>query len=120
MSEQQSFPYTNKGNLARQPELKTTSSGKLLAKCAIAIHGKSRTEGTGDAASFTSFFEVEAWGDVAETFAKLNKGDYVEVKGDFTQPRWIDNDGKKKSTVKFILQAFNKLTRQPRQGEQPA
>jgi single-strand DNA-binding protein len=116
------YAYENKGNLVRDPELKSTTSGKLVARCAIAVHGKSRTEGTGEGASFTSFFDLEMWGETAENFAKsLKKGDFVEVKGDFSQQRWSDTEGKKRSAVKLIIQQFAKLARPARQtGENPA
>lgn len=118
MSEQtQTYPYSNKGNLVKKPELKSTNSGKYVAKGVIAVHGKSRTEGTAENPSFTSFFDVELWGDTAEAFAKLDKGDFVEFGGDFSQQRWMDAvQNKKRSAVKLILYMFRKLERKQQEG----
>lgn len=122
MSEQTTtrHPYESKGNLVKKPELKHTNSGKLVAKGVIAVHGKSRTEGTAENPNFTSFFDVEVWGDVAKAFSELDKGDFVEIGGDFSQQRWMDTaQNKKRSAIKLIVQSFRKLERKPRE-EQPA
>lgn len=111
-------PYRNEGNLVKPCELKSTQSGKLIAKGVIAVHGRSRTNPSTEAeASFTSFFDFEAWGETAEALAKLGKGDRIVVEGDFSQQRWKNTENKARSAVKLIVQKFTKVVRQQ---EQPA
>lgn len=89
-----------KGNLTRAPELKHTTSGKVVCDIAVAYsrvyakNGKKTTE--------VSYFDIEVWGVTAENCGKyLKKGNGVIVEGRLKQDRW-EKDGKPQSRVKIM------------------
>lgn len=89
-----------KGNLTRAPELKHTTSGKVVCDIAVAYNrvyaknGKRTTE--------VSYFDIEVWGVTAENCGKyLKKGNGVIVEGRLKQDRW-EKDGKPQSRVKIM------------------
>ncbi len=91
------------GRLVREPELKSTATGKLVATFDLAYNGRHRTDATG---SFASFIKVEAWEQLAEYVARhCRKGMEVIVKGDLVQQRWLAPDGSRRSSFKIIARA---------------
>jgi len=89
-----------KGNLTRAPELKHTTSGKVVCDIAVAYsrvyakNGKKTTE--------VSYFDIEVWGVTAENCGKyLKKGNGVIVEGRLKQDRW-EKDGKPQSRIKIM------------------
>lgn len=66
------------GNLAREPEIRVTSSGKAVANIVVAVNrGYYNGEDKG-----ADFIPVTAWGTTAEAIEKyLRKGDKVLVRG---------------------------------------
>ncbi|MCS6983660.1 MAG: single-stranded DNA-binding protein [Leptospiraceae bacterium] len=89
------------GRLVRDPELKTTPSGKTVAVFDLAYLGRYKTDAQG---SLVSFLKVEAWEKQAEYVAKnLRKGMEVIVKGDLVQRRWQRADGKKASDFRLVM-----------------
>ncbi len=85
------------GNLTRDPELKSTPSGKAVCKMSIAnnrIYVKNNERVTE-----VSYFDIDVWGTVAENCAKyLKKGSGIIVEGRLRQDRW-EKDGKTQSRV---------------------
>jgi single-strand DNA-binding protein len=82
------------GRLTRDPELRTTTSGKNIVNFSIAVD----RGGQDDAADF---FEVTAWeklGDLVMQY--LSKGRRVLIQGRLRQDSWDDKEtGKKRSRV---------------------
>ena len=79
------------GRLTRDPELRTTASGKNITSFSIAVDRYSSEE--------TDFFEVTAWEKLAELVDQyLNKGSKVLVQGRLQLDRW-EKDGQKNSRV---------------------
>jgi single-strand DNA-binding protein len=79
------------GRLTRDPELKTTQSGKAIANFSIAInHSKEKV----------SFINCNAWEKIARDIAaKFKKGSYIKISGAIYQNRWTDKEGIKKSDI---------------------
>lgn len=80
------------GRLTRDPEERTTASGKTIATFSIAVdRGNDETD----------FFEITSWEKLAELVVKyLEKGRQVLVQGRLRQETWDDKDsGKKRSKV---------------------
>lgn len=93
------------GNLTRDPELKYTPQGSPVCNISIAVNRRWKGK-DGQDQEEVSFFDVEAWGRVAETSAQyLKKGRSVIVEGRLKQQRWETQDGQKRSKV--IVQADN-------------
>ena len=82
------------GRLTRDPELRSTTSGKQIAGFSIAVD-KGGADGGAD------FFEVTAWEKLAELVSQYtHKGSKVLIQGRLGQDTWDDKDsGKKRSKV---------------------
>jgi single-strand DNA-binding protein len=93
-------PTTIVGNLTADPELTFTTGG--AAKLSFSIAANSSWEDKdGNKQDKTSYFNVIAWGYLAENSANvLEKGMGVVVVGTLDQRSWEDKDsGQKRSTV---------------------
>lgn len=89
------------GNLTRDPEMKYINSGTALTQFSIGVN-KSFKQGD-DWKTEVSYFDVQAWGKLAEICAQhLKKGRGVRISGELKQNRWDDAEGKPKSRV-FIV-----------------
>lgn len=90
------------GNLARDPEMRYTQSGKPVTTFSI---GTSRTWSTSDGEkhSETEWFNIVAWGNLAEICSQhLNKGQLVYIEGRLQTRKWEDTEGTKHSSVEII------------------
>lgn len=85
------------GRLTRDPEQRTTTTGKTVASFSIAVDRM----GAGDA---TDFFNVTAWEKLGELVMQyLGKGRRVLVQGRLRQDSWEDKDsGKKQSRIEVV------------------
>ncbi|MEI7918530.1 MAG: single-stranded DNA-binding protein [Candidatus Saccharibacteria bacterium] len=85
------------GRLTRDPEQRTTSTGKLIVSFGIAVD----RVGQDDSADF---FNVTAWEKLGELVAKyLGKGSRVLVQGRLRQDSWDDKEtGKKQSRIEVV------------------
>ena len=90
------------GNVVRQAELSEPSKGFKVCKFPLAVNRFTKNS-SGDSFEEVSFFDVEAYGKMAEVCEKQSsKGRGVRVVGRLKQNRWKDNDGKNVSRV-FIV-----------------
>jgi single-strand DNA-binding protein len=85
------------GRLTRDPEVRTTSTGKTIASFSIAVD----RGGQEDAADF---FDVTAWEKLGELVNQyLSKGRRCLVQGRLRQDSWDDKEtGKKRSKVEVV------------------
>ena len=85
------------GRLTRDPEQRTTTTGKTIASFSIAVDRM----GASDA---TDFFNVTAWEKLGELVMQyLGKGRRVLVQGRLRQDSWEDKDrGKKQSRIEVV------------------
>lgn len=85
------------GRLTRDPEMRTTSTGKTIASFSIAVD----RGGQDDA---TDFFDVTAWEKLGELVNQyLSKGRRCLVQGRLRQDSWDDKEsGKKRSKVEVV------------------
>jgi single-strand DNA-binding protein len=93
-------PTSLVGNLTSDPELKFTTNGKPQLTFSIAVNDN-YTSATGEKVEKTSYFNIVAWGYLAENSANvLEKGMGVVVVGTLDQRSWDDKEtGQKRSTV---------------------
>jgi len=82
------------GRLTRDPEQRTTSTGKTIASFSIAVD-------RGGESDSADFFEITAWEKLGELVIQyLSKGRRVLVQGRLRQDSWDDKEtGKKRSRV---------------------
>src|SRR6478735_4935128 len=85
------------GRLTRDPEMRTTTTGKSIASFSIAVD----RGGQDDQADF---FEVTAWEKLGELVSQyLSKGRRCLVQGRLRQDSWDDKEtGKKRSKVEVV------------------
>jgi single-strand DNA-binding protein len=84
------------GNLGNAPEVKTTESGKKLARFSVATN-ESYRNAKGEKVTETTWHNLVAWGKVAEIAEKyLTKGKEVAVEGKLINRSYTDKDGNKK------------------------
>jgi single-strand DNA-binding protein len=105
-----------KGNLARDPELRSVGAGDRQTSVVNFTVAVSRefTKSDGEKDKITSFIQCEAWDSGAETIAEtLKKGDLVFVEGSLRNDSW-EKDGVKHSTLKVRVNNFAKIVRSSR------
>lgn len=85
------------GRLTRDPETRTTSTGKTIASFSLAVD----RGGQDDQADF---FDVTAWEKLGELVAQyLSKGRRCLVQGRLRQDSWDDKEtGKKRTKVEIV------------------
>lgn len=101
------MPNLNKtlliGNLTRDPEMRHSSKGNAIAGFGLAVNRKYKTA-AGEIEEETTFLDVSAFGQQAETVSKfLKKGAAVFVEGRLRLDRWDDKTtGQKRSKIVVI------------------
>lgn len=85
------------GNLTRDPELRTTTSGVNVCSFTVAVNRKNRTKPNETEADF---FHVTAWRTLADICAKyLAKGRKVAVVGSVSIHTYTNNNGETKASL---------------------
>ena len=91
------------GRLTRDPEMRTTQSGKSVANFSLAVERDFKGP---DGEKETDFFDVVAWGGTAEFVCKyFTKGRMATVDGRLQSRAWKDKDGNNRKTVEIIAEA---------------
>lgn len=94
------------GRLTADPEIKTTQTGKTVAKFSIAVNeGKNK-----DGSERVQFFNVSAWdrqAEVLQNYAK--KGSKILVEGSLQNRSWDKPDGTKGYATDILLNRFEFL-----------
>lgn len=81
------------GNLAQDPEVRFTPTGKQVAQLTVIQNRRRPTDDGGFADAEPNVFRVEAWGRIAENVAEsCGKGDRVTIVGDIITDRWNDKE----------------------------
>lgn len=98
------------GNLGRDPEMRYTPSGKPLTKFRVATN-RSWTDAEGERQTETEWFNVVAWGKLAEICNQyLTKGQQVYVEGRLHTRTWQDADGNDRTAVEVIAKEMIMLS----------
>lgn len=85
------------GNLTRDPETRTTSTGKTVSKFSLAVNNPGREDDT-------FFIDCEAWNKTAEIADKyLQKGSNCCVDGRMATDKWETREGDKRSKPVLIV-----------------
>ena len=96
------------GNLTRDIELRTTTSGQSVANFTIAV-SRVWKDKSGERQEDTAFVDCEAWGSFGEMLSKyFSKGNPILVSGRLCQDTWEDKDtGKNRSTLRVVVEDFS-------------
>ena len=96
------------GNLTRDPELTTTTSGVSVCRFDIAVN---RNYTSADGERQTDFFNVTAWRGLGERIAQYQKkGSKVAVSGSIQIRNYDDNQGVRRTAVDIIAEDEEFLT----------
>ena len=95
------------GNLTRDVEQRTTTSGQSVASFSLAVTRSWRSQ-DGQQQEQTSFINCVAWGKIGEIIAQyVKKGSPLLVSGRLDQRSYEDKDGNKRQAVEVVVEDFN-------------
>lgn len=104
------------GNLTKDPELRTTPSGKQVCKCSIATN-ESYKDQSGQWKQIADYHNLVIWGNRAGAFAQYNrKGSKVSIEGKVKTRSYQDNQGVTKYITEIVVDNFEFLTPKNQQG----
>ena len=108
------------GNLGRDPEIRTLSSGDRVASFSIATSETWRDRATGERREKTEWHRISIFNDnlvkVAESY--LRKGSKVYLEGSLQTRKYTDNQGQERQATEVVLQKFRgELTMLDGRGE---
>lgn len=90
------------GHLGRDPEMRYTPSGKAVTTFTVAV-SRSWNTVDGERHNETEWFNVVAWGNLAEICKQyLVKGQQVYIEGRLQTRRWDDKEGAKHTSVEVV------------------
>jgi single-strand DNA-binding protein len=97
------------GRLTRDPELRTTTTGKSVCDFSIAVSKRVKpTDGSSDA----DFFRVNCWERTAEYVSNyLHKGRLVAVDGRLQSRKYTASDGTNREVVEIVAENVQSLDR---------
>ena len=91
------------GNLTRDPELRSTSSGLSVCSLRIACNTRRKNNSTGEWEDKPNYFDVTVWGAQGENCARfLSKGRPVALDGRLEWREWQDKEGNNRQSVEII------------------
>lgn len=105
------------GNLTRDPELRTTSTGIQVCTFTVAVNRR-RGQNADNAQPETDFFRVTAWRQLGENCSRyLSKGRKVCVIGPVTLNTYTGNDGNTHASLEMTADDVEFLTPRSEAGE---
>jgi single-strand DNA-binding protein len=106
------------GHLGRDPEMRYTPSGRPVTTYSVAT-SRSWNTSDGERRSDTEWFNVVAWGSLAEICKQyLVKGQQVYIEGRLQTRRWEDDDGNKRTTVEIVAKEMIMLGDRKKKSDQ--
>lgn len=90
------------GRLGRDPEMRYTPSGRPVTTFSVAS-SRSWTTSEGERKTETEWFNIVAWGNLAEICNQfLTKGQQVYIEGRLQSRRWENEEGEKQTTIEIV------------------
>ena len=91
------------GRITKDVEVRKTSTNKSVSLFSIAVDNLA----TKDGEKTTSFFNCNAWNNVAETLSKYTrKGDRIAISGSLIQRNYDNKNGEKISVVEINVNSI--------------
>jgi single-strand DNA-binding protein len=107
------------GRLGRDPEMRYTPNGRPVTAFSVAVN-RSWVAGDGDKREETEWFNVVAWGNLAEICKQhLRKGQTVYVEGRLQTRGWEDAEGKKHYRTEIVAGEMIMLSDKREGGDEP-
>ena len=89
------------GNLARDPEVRYTQSGKAVATFTVAA-SNTYIDSNNETKEQTAFINCVAWGKLGEAVGNYRKGNRLFVEGRIQTRSYENSDGQKKYVTEVI------------------
>ena len=90
------------GHLGKDPEMRYTPSGRPVTTFSVAV-SRSWNSADGERHAETEWFNVVAWGNLAEICKQyLVKGQQIYIEGRLQTRRWDDKEGQKHTSVEIV------------------
>ena len=97
------------GNLGKDPEIRSMSSGNKVASFSIATSKRWKDKATQEQKDRTSWHNIVVFGDglvgIVEKYVK--KGSKIYVEGELQTRKWQDQAGNDRYTTEVVLQGYN-------------
>lgn len=90
------------GNLARDPEVRYTQSGRAVATFTVAATNTYIDSTTNETKEQTAFVNCVAWGKLGESVGNLRKGNRAFIEGRLQTRSYEDSNGQKKYVTEVI------------------
>ena len=100
------------GNLTRDPEVKTLSSGQTVANFGVATNLIWKDSQTGEQKKLVEFHNIVAWRRLGEICGQyLKKGSKVYIDGRLQTRSWDDQNGTKRYRTEIVAENMIMLDR---------
>jgi single-strand DNA-binding protein len=107
------------GRLGRDPEMRYTPSGKPVTTFSVATH-RSWNTSEGERKTETEWFNVVAWGSLAEICKEyLSKNRLVYIDGRLQTRHWDDAEGNKHTSVEIVANEMIMLDERRENDQSP-
>lgn len=90
------------GNLARDPELRFTKTGRAVATFTVATTNAYINSATNETKEQTAFINCVAWGKTGESVGGCKKGERLFVEGRLQTRSYEDSNGQKKYVTEVV------------------
>lgn len=90
------------GNLARDPELRFTKTGRAVATFTVAATNTYIDSATNETKEQTAFINCVAWGKTGEVVGACKKGERLFVEGRLQTRSYEDSNGQKKYVTEVV------------------
>lgn len=98
------------GNVTRDPEMRTTTSGQKVLTIGIATNDRWKDKASGEMKERSEFHNVVVWGDLAQEVSQfVKKGNRAFVSGRVQTRSWETQAGAKRYTTEIIADTVSLL-----------
>ncbi len=98
------------GNLTRDPELRSLSSGSSVCSLRLAVNTRRKDNQSGEWVDKPNYFDITVWGAQGENCARyLSKGRPVAIDGRLEWREWQDKEGNKRQSIDVIADSVQFL-----------
>jgi len=103
------------GRMVRDPELRTTNTGKNVVEFSIAVDKRIKSQDPNQPTA--DFFRCKAWNQTADFVSQYGgKGRLTAVDGRLETRKFVDKDGNNREIVEIVADNVNLLDRPDREG----
>lgn len=97
------------GNIAKDPIIRVTKTGKPVASFSVAVNRRITKQNGGDTLELTDWVNVTAWGNLAEAVGnEITKGSYVFIDGRYATRAYDAPDGQRRYITEVVANIIAK------------